>query len=141
MLYLCRRPVFPACQKTLASSTLLDGVGMRRFPVRLRWPGSDTALKIRCAAIVIILIEVGLFAVSHRHTAPGTRTGEGLTIWGDGLGYYAWLRSPLVDHDWSFANEFEEHNPWRHWVPPAHATTELGYRPNPFSIGPACCWA
>src|SRR5262249_48496666 len=59
----------------------------------------------------------------------------------DGLGYYAWLRSALIDHDWSFDNEFDEHNPLENGVQARGARTSLGLRANPFSIGPACFWA
>jgi hypothetical protein len=103
---------------------------MGYFPPRARW-----------ILLIVVLIELALFVQSHRRGAPGTSSGEGLVIWGDGLGYYAWLRSPLVDQDFSFANEFDEHNPLGHWVPPPDAQTELGNRANPFSVGPACCWS
>lgn len=72
---------------------------------------------------------------------PLTLSGEGLTIRSDGLGYYAWLRSLLVDGDWSFDNEFDEHNALADCVPPPHWRTELGYRKNIWSVGPACVWS
>jgi hypothetical protein len=72
---------------------------------------------------------------------PRIRAGEGLVVCSDGLGYYAWLRSLLIDHDWSFENEFDEHNPLGHYVPPAQFQTELGLRKNAWSVGPACVWS
>jgi hypothetical protein len=115
---------------------------MGRSPFR-RFPGFELgpAARVGLALAAVALLELGLFALHHRPNITATCSGEGLVIWGDGLGYYAWLRSALVDHDWSFANEFDEHNPLGHWVPPPDARTDLGCRANPFSVGPACCWA
>src|SRR5262249_42266047 len=67
--------------------------------------------------------------------------GEGLVIRSDGLGYYAWLRSLLLDGDWSFDNEFDEHNVLGDYLPPPEVRTPMGRRPNPWSVGPACVWA
>jgi hypothetical protein len=72
---------------------------------------------------------------------PQALTGAGLVIRSDGLGYYAWLRSLLLDGDWSFDNEFDEHNVIGDFVPPPDERTPLGRRPNPWSVGPACVWA
>ncbi len=66
---------------------------------------------------------------------------EGLMICHNGLGYYAWLRSLLIDGDWSFDNEFDEHALKNDYVPPPFYRTEIGRRPNQWSIGPACLWA
>jgi hypothetical protein len=44
--------------------------------------------------------------------------GEGLVIQCNGLGYYAWLRSLLIDQDWNFDNEFDDHNLYNDYVPP-----------------------
>jgi Dolichyl-phosphate-mannose-protein mannosyltransferase len=97
-----------------------------------------------------MLVEMLLFAGYHherwqkglsRLGRPQVMTGEGLVIRSDGLGYYAWLRSLLIDGDWSFDNEFDEHNPVGDYVPPAARRTEQGRRSNPWSVGPACVWA
>ncbi len=72
---------------------------------------------------------------------PPPEVGEGLIIQRNGLGYYAWLRTLLVDHDWSFDNEFDEHNPLNHYVPPPTYRTPIGHRANQWSVGPACAWA
>jgi hypothetical protein len=98
---------------------------------------------------VAALLEVAIFGWGCRHWMtyhrgvewPGTSYGEGMIICGDGLGYYAWLRSALVDGDWDFANEFDEHNPLNHWVPDRNCTTPIGRRGNPYPIGMACVWA
>jgi hypothetical protein len=102
------------------------------------------------ALVVVALLEVGLFALQsweewyhglRRVGTPQTLAGEGLVIRGDGLGYYAWLRSLMIDGDWSFDNEFDEHNPLHCGAPNEHARTALGRRTNRWSIGPACVWA
>ncbi len=99
---------------------------------------------------VAVAIEVALFVDYHRerwHKALAplnrgpTRAGEGLVIRSDGLGYYAWLRSLLLDGDWAFDNEFDGHNPLHDFVPPAGRRTALGRRPNQWSVGPACVWS
>jgi len=67
--------------------------------------------------------------------------GEGLVIQWNGLGYYAWLRSLLIDGDWDFDNEFDEHNPHHYYVPPPQYRTPIDRRANQWSVGPACFWA
>ncbi len=79
-----------------------------------------------------LIIENGLFR---------SKTGEGLFIRGNGLGYYAWLRSPLIDHDWDFDNEFDEHDLPDAYTPPRSYRTGQGKRANQWSVGPACVWA
>lgn len=56
---------------------------------------------------------------------------------GDGVGYYAYIRSLFVDGDLQFANEFNEALSPFAFVPnyPIYAPT--GYTVNPWSIGPA----
>ncbi len=115
----------------------VDGVTvMRRFE-SWHWPRMCRFGRIRAAVLVVVLVEVGLFAVQHwdqwrnglvRVGTQQTLAGEGLVVRGDGLGYYAWLRSALIDHDWSFDNEFDDHNPMRQAVPAPGVRTDLGRR-------------
>jgi len=70
---------------------------------------------------------------------PLTLAGETLVVNGDGYGYYAWLRSLLLDRDWNFGNEFDEHNPRGEYVP--DTTTAIGKRANHYPVGPALLWA
>ena len=72
-------------------------------------------------------------------TPSDERFGNGVVVRNDGVGYYAWLRSPLVDGDWHFDNEFDDLNAVGAGVPAAR--TPAGYRSNPWSVGPACVWA
>jgi hypothetical protein len=107
---------------------------------------SARALRILLAAAVI---HVGLFVVhlsgqytqAKRFASATSSPGEGMVIRGDGLGYYAWLRSPLVDGDWAFENEFDQHNATRSGVPGPEERTPIGRRANPWPVGPACVWA
>jgi hypothetical protein len=100
------------------------------------------------ALAVVVVVEAILFVGHHSHRwhkALQPRrdvrlaAGEGLVIRCDGHGYYAWLRSLLIDGDCSFDNEFDRHNPVGDWVPAGR--TERGLRANPWSVGPACIWS
>jgi hypothetical protein len=102
------------------------------------------------ALAVVVLVELILFAGYHRERwqksllqrgDAQTARGEGLVIRCDGLSYYAWLRSMLIDGDWSFDNEFDEHNPLGDYVPEPTRRTALGRRADSSSVGPACAWA
>src|SRR5262249_48828860 len=102
------------------------------------------------ALAAVALVELVLFAGFHLDrwhksllplNRPRAQSGEGLVIRCDGLGYYAWLRSLLVDGDWSFDNEFDGHNVVGDFVPPPGRRTALGRRPYQWSVGPACVWA
>jgi hypothetical protein len=64
---------------------------------------------------------------------------------GDGVGYYANLRSPLIDHNFQFASDFT--NPKfqlflifleDHFV--QNPMTKTGHLPNFYSVGPAMLW-
>jgi hypothetical protein len=112
-----------------------------------RWLGAPA--RPFWALAVAGLVEVILFTGYHqerwkalaRRGQPAVRAGEGLVIRCDGHGYYAWLRSLLFDGDWSFDNEFDDHNPLGDWVTPVHPRTRRGLRPNRWAVGPACAWS
>ena len=120
------------------------------FAAGLASTAAPAALGIALIVAVVVLVELFLFAGFHHdrwHKAlrprrdPQTDRGEGLVIRCDGHGYYAWLRSLLLDGDWSFDNEFDEHNPLGDYVTPREPRTPRGLRPNQWSVGPACVWA
>lgn len=80
-----------------------------------------------------------LFALSLLFVNPYLR--------GDGNGYYAWLRSPLIDGDVDFGNEYLHADPaFRAGFvdeagrPTREMTTPLGKVENQWSIGPALLW-
>lgn len=56
------------------------------------------------------------------------------TVYGDGIFYYSWLRSIVVDHDLNFANEYK----YSHATQPVTLSGTYG---NKYSIGPALLWA
>jgi hypothetical protein len=112
------------------------------------WFSQD--VRHRWTLILVAFVELALFCQYHHERwhkslltlgRPQASAGEGLVIRCDGLGYYAWLRSLLIDRDWSFDNEFDEHNVIGDFVPSAEVRTRAGRRPNPWSVGPACAWS
>jgi len=67
---------------------------------------------------------------------------------GDGVGYYAYLRSALIDHDLRFENDYLAGNEsfvlskvdaQGHLLPELY--TRTGYVGNHFTVGPAILWA
>jgi hypothetical protein len=56
---------------------------------------------------------------------------------GDGVGYYAYIRSLFIDGDLQFANEFNETLSPFAFVPSYPVYAPTGYTVNPWSIGPA----
>jgi hypothetical protein len=64
----------------------------------------------------------------------------------DPVGYYAWARSAMFDHDFQFENEFRRLNvktglPVDSLVNPDAPRTRSGHVPNGFAIGCAVLWA
>src|SRR5258706_15849368 len=67
---------------------------------------------------------------------------------GDGVGYYAYLRSALIDHDLDFENDYFAGNnsfvmsrfdAQGHLLPEMY--TKTGHVENHFTVGPAILWA
>ncbi len=56
------------------------------------------------------------------------------TVYGDGIFYYSWLRSTIVDRDISFANEYAHFGA-------TQPKTNIGQLGNKYSIGPSLLWA
>jgi hypothetical protein len=65
---------------------------------------------------------------------------------GDGVGFYAYVRSPLIDHNLSFSSDWE--NPKKelqmlflvdHFV--ENPITKTGHLPNYYPVGPAILWS
>lgn len=54
----------------------------------------------------------------------------------DGMAYYSWLRSAVVDGDLNTANEYDHFG--YSWIA---GTTATGYKDNPWAIGSAVLWA
>ena len=67
---------------------------------------------------------------------------------GDGVGYYAYVRAPLIEHDLDFthdyqwANEsFREARCDENGLPKAEFRTRTGHLDNHFAVGPAMLWS
>jgi hypothetical protein len=56
------------------------------------------------------------------------------TVYGDGIFYYSWVRSVIVDHDINFANDYAHFHA-------VQSTTPLTILGNKYSIGPAILWS
>ncbi len=56
------------------------------------------------------------------------------TVYGDGIYYYSWLRSVVVDHDFKFNNEYQHFGV-------TEQRTPIGSTGNKFSVGPAILWS
>ncbi|MBI5019003.1 hypothetical protein HZB58_01895 [Candidatus Gottesmanbacteria bacterium] len=83
-------------------------------------------MKLRIAVLIIIAVYF-LGFVSHAWHLQKT-------VYGDGIFYYSWLRSIVVDTDLHFANEYARQGVSQ---PPAAD----GRPGNKYSIGPALFWA
>jgi hypothetical protein len=67
---------------------------------------------------------------------------------GDGVGYYAYARAPLIEHkldfthDYQFANEsFREARCDENGIPKPEYRTSTGHLDNHFTVGPAMLWS
>ena len=67
---------------------------------------------------------------------------------GDGVGYYAYARAPLIEHsldfthDYQYANDsFREHRLDENGQPKAEFRTRTGHLDNHFTVGPAMLWS
>jgi hypothetical protein len=65
-------------------------------------------------------------------------------VTGDGIGYYAYLRSPLIDHNLRFAKDWDDPSRLltvylnQHVYP--NPLTRTGHLPNFYTVGPAILW-
>ena len=62
-------------------------------------------------------------------------------ITGDGLSYYAHLRSLMLDHDLHYENEFKLFNEFHYELQDFNKRTSTGHVPNKYPVGPALLWA
>jgi hypothetical protein len=67
---------------------------------------------------------------------------------GDGVGYYAFARAPLIQHDLDFTRDYQEANASfrenrldKNGQPTAEFHTRTGHLENHFTVGPALLWA
>jgi hypothetical protein len=106
-----------------------------------------TARRILLAAVVV---QVAVFGVAMRAQfksllSPGgaIRLHAGRTFFDvvDCHGYYAWLRSPLIDGDWDFANEYRFYESRCPGNELHYGKTPTGRTANQWSVGPALVWS
>lgn len=75
-------------------------------------------------------------------TEPTKARVIGASILGiDSHGYYAWLRSLMVDGDWNFDNEFGYYNQITPTPEPYSGRTPIGRHISHWSVGPAMIWS
>lgn len=76
-------------------------------------------------------------AAAYAATIPLPRV-DGMLIGSDGVRYYMYVRSLLIDHDIDFANEYRVLRPQ---IDPATQITPTGRIRNSRAVGPAILWA
>jgi len=66
---------------------------------------------------------------------------------GDGVGYYAFVRAPLIEHSFNFERDYMDANPGfrearldEHGQPKQVFRTRTGHLDNHFTVGPAMLW-
>ncbi|MGB9464756.1 MAG: hypothetical protein WBR10_06560 [Candidatus Acidiferrum sp.] len=67
---------------------------------------------------------------------------------GDGVGYYAYVRAPLIEHSLDFTHDYQQANTSfrenrldKNGQPTAEFVTRTGHLENHFTVGPAILWA
>ncbi len=83
-------------------------------------------MRLMQAFLLITMVYITAFVLHAAHLQK--------TVYGDGVFYYSWLRSIVVDRDIDFTNEYSE----------SGVTQPLNQRGTPgnkYSIGPALVWA
>lgn len=85
-----------------------------------------TDMTVKGALLLIITVYLLGFAAHAWHLQK--------TVYGDGIFYYSWLRSLVIDRDINFTNEYTT-------AMVAQPMTSAGVPGNKYSIGPALIWA
>lgn len=78
-----------------------------------------------------------LCLVTYLATIPLPRV-DGMLIGSDGIGYYMYVRSLVIDHDLDFANEYARLCPT---IDVAQLRTATGLVGNQYAIGPGILWS
>jgi hypothetical protein len=86
--------------------------------------------------VAILLFLTAYFAGSVATSLVAMRSGRSTAlIAGDGIGYYAWLRSAAIDGDLDFRNDYTLLYPPNPLPPEMSRRTPRGLVPNKFSVG------
>ena len=99
-----------------------------------------TAAVIYVALFVVHVRDTFSALVAPQLACPDDVTGPFGRV-ADSIGYYAWLRSPLVDGDFHFDNEYAWTFVWMPGVEAKLPVTATGHRANHWPVGPALIWA
>lgn len=83
-------------------------------------------MTLKSAILLIVAVYILGFATHTRYLQK--------TVYGDGVFYYSWLRSLVVDHDINFTNEYAHESVTQPY-------TLSGIPGNKYSIGPALLWS
>lgn len=104
-------------------------------PEALARPRTEASILTGRAEIALVV----LFVVSLPLVNPWIR--------GDGVGYYAFARAPLIEHNLDFTNDYLHANPSfrdprvdERGQPRQNFVTRTGHLDNHFTIGPAILW-
>jgi hypothetical protein len=111
---------------------------------------TDSRIRAQRILAVAAIIHIVLFALEARGTFVSLANPQPVTMpdrlgpflkGADSVGYYVWLRSPLIDGDFDFDNDFAPMFTRSPEAEPAFPHTETGLRTNPWPVGPAILWA
>jgi len=91
-------------------------------------------LEKRSAGILAVLFSLSIAAFLI--TIPLPRV-DGMLIGSDGIGYYMYVRSAVIDHDIDFSNEYKHLYPTGY---PNGLRTSTGLMANQYAIGTAILW-
>lgn len=132
----------------------LAGSGLSLGWAALAWSGNwlnRAAINSLSQLLLVAALAVGAYHIWQRWPRPVNWRWLLVAIWlittlclwtptvqYDGVGYYAYLRSAGIDHDFDFSNEFSQ-TPLE--LNTGVKLTKTGYAANPWSVGPAMAFA
>lgn len=96
---------------------------------RLNWIAPLSRLRVameRKAFLFILIVYILGFSLHALYLKQ--------TVYGDGIFYYSWVRSIIVDHDVNFANEYAHFHT-------SQPSTPLNLPGNKYSVGPSLLWS
>jgi hypothetical protein len=141
-------------------SVLKEGKGMlhtsEQEKVQSREPGAGKS-QLRASALLAMIVRphnrpliavalLGLFLIASFSVSLAKPRAYNHLIVGDGIGYYVWLRSAVIDGDLDFRNEYAHFNALKAAVsgleerPTSLSPTPTGLAHNNFAAGSALLW-
>jgi len=108
------------------------------FPLKVVAASLKSELQVRPAVLERLLL--ALFLLSLPFSNPWVR--------GDGVGYYAYARAPLIEHSLDFTHDYQSANESfregrldENGLPRSAFRTPTGHLDNHFTVGPAMLWS